>query len=60
VQAPNKRAAAADLKARNAKASECALHSFSCEWPRLSESIKDLTKALFGPPPPPASKPKRG
>ncbi len=23
-------------------------HSFSCEWPRLSESINDLKKALFG------------
>jgi hypothetical protein len=49
VQAPNKREAAADLKARNAKAAECARHSFSCEWPRLSERIKDLKKALFGP-----------
>jgi hypothetical protein len=48
VQAPNKRDAAADLKARAAKGSECAQHSFSCEWPRLSESIKDLKKALFG------------
>jgi hypothetical protein len=49
VQAPNKRSAAADLKARDAKNAECARHSFSCEWPRLSESIKDLKKALFGP-----------
>jgi hypothetical protein len=32
-------------------------HSFSCEWPRLSESIKDLKKALFGPS---SSKAKRG
>jgi hypothetical protein len=48
VQAPNKRvAAAADLRAR-AKSAECAQHSFSCEWPRLSESINDLKKALFG------------
>ena len=23
-------------------------HSFTCEWPRLSEGIKDLKKALFG------------
>ena len=57
VQAPNKRDAAAELKAR-AKAAECARHSFSCEWPRLSESIKDLKKALFGPPT--ATKAKRG
>ncbi|HMF52600.1 MAG TPA: hypothetical protein VK603_28325 [Candidatus Saccharimonadales bacterium] len=48
VHAPNKRDAAAELKAR-AKAAECAQHAFSCEWPRLSESIKDLKKALFGP-----------
>ena len=60
VQAPRKREAAADLKARNAKAAECAQHAFSCEWPRLSESIKDLKKALFGPPPATPSKAKRG
>ncbi|WP_146691318.1 hypothetical protein [Bradyrhizobium canariense] len=48
VQAPNKpQAAAANLKTR-AKAAGCAEHSFSCEWPRLSESINDLKKALFG------------
>lgn len=47
VQAPNKRGAAADLRAR-AKSTECAQHSFSCEWPRLSEGINDLKKALFG------------
>jgi hypothetical protein len=58
VQAPNKRSAAADLKARDARNAECARHSFSCEWPRLSESIKDLKKALFGPPT--ATKAKRG
>jgi hypothetical protein len=49
VEAPNKPAAAAaasDLRAR-AKAANCARHSFSCEWPRLSEGIKDLKK-LFG------------
>ncbi|MEO6839638.1 MAG: hypothetical protein ABI192_02620 [Bradyrhizobium sp.] len=49
VQAPNKRDAAADLKARAARSAECARHSFSCEWPRLSEGINDLKKALFGP-----------
>ena len=49
VEAPNKpasTAAASDLRAR-AKAANCARHSFSCEWPRLSEGIKDLKK-LFG------------
>ena len=43
-------AAAGDMRART-KAANCAKDSFSCEWPRLSESIKDLKKALFGAPP---------
>jgi hypothetical protein len=48
---PNKpRAAANDLRSRT-KTANCAQHSFSCEWPRLSESINELKKALFGPPP---------
>ena len=48
VEAPNKRRpAASDLRSR-AKTANCAQHSFSCEWPRLSESINDLKKALFG------------
>jgi hypothetical protein len=47
VEAPNKRqASASDLRSR-AKASGCAQHTFSCDWPRLSETIKDLKK-LFG------------
>jgi hypothetical protein len=44
-----------DLRSR-AKSNSCAEHSFSCEWPRLSESINDLKK-LFGVAPP--GKPKR-
>jgi len=36
------------------RAAGCARHSFSCEWPRLSESLKDLKK-LFAP----SSKAKR-
>jgi hypothetical protein len=57
VQAPNKQpaAAASDLRSR-AKDANCARHSFSCDWPRLSEGIKDLKK-LFGASP---SKAKRG
>jgi hypothetical protein len=56
VEAPNKQAAAAnDLRSRT-KGANCAQHSFSCDWPRLSEGIKDLKKALFGPSP---SKAKR-
>jgi hypothetical protein len=63
--APNKPPAAAkDLKLPAAatdsrprpKPAECAKDSFSCEWPRLSASIKDLKKTLFGAPP---SKAKR-
>jgi hypothetical protein len=57
VEAPNKPVAAAnDLKSR-VKAENCPRHTFSCEWPRLSESIKDFKKALFGASP---SKAKRG
>lgn len=37
------------------RATNCARDSFSCEWPRLSEGIKDI-KRLFNPSP---SKPKR-
>ena len=56
VEAPNKPAAAAsDLRSR-AKTGNCARHTFSCEWPRLSEGLKDLKK-LFGASP---SKAKRG
>jgi len=46
---------ASDLRSR-IKQDNCARHSFSCDWPRLSEGIKDLKKALFGAP---ANKPKR-
>ena len=46
--APNKPAAAVnDLRSR-AKTANCVPGSFSCDWPRLSETIKDLKK-LFGP-----------
>jgi hypothetical protein len=47
-------AASSDVKPM--KTTSCAEHSFSCDWPRLSESIKDLKKALFGAP---SSKAKR-
>ncbi len=33
---------------RRVKPAGCQPHSFSCEWPRLSEGIKYLKKALFG------------
>lgn len=47
--------AASDVK--RIKPTGCAPQSFSCEWPRLSEGIKDLKKALFGTS---TSKAKRG
>ena len=42
-------------QAARIKASHCAKNAFSCEWPRLSQSIDDLKK-LFGPTP---NKPRR-
>lgn len=39
--------AASDL--RRIRPIGCPKHSFSCEWPRLSEGISDIKKALFGP-----------
>jgi hypothetical protein len=41
VEAPNKAQA-------RARAANCAQHSFSCEWPWLSEGIKDLKKLFSG------------
>jgi len=57
-------AAATEIRPR-AKTANCARHSttFSCEWPRLSESINNLKKALFGSTTPSStttSKAKRG
>jgi hypothetical protein len=50
--------AASDL--RRIKPATCPQNSFSCEWPRLSEGIKDLKKALFGPPSSKVIRPKQG
>jgi hypothetical protein len=56
IEAPNKpQPPASDLRS-HLRAGNCARHSFSCDWPRLSEGIKDLKKALFGSP---SGKPKR-
>jgi hypothetical protein len=43
-----------DVRTRT-RATNCARDSFSCDWPRLSEGIKDIKK-LFSPSP---NKPKR-
>jgi hypothetical protein len=55
-ESPLKQQAAAELRAARAKAAICAKNAFSCEWPRLSESLNDLKKALFGAPPPAKNK----
>jgi hypothetical protein len=44
MEAPNKKALA---KARAARAKFCAEHSFSCQWPKLSEGIDGIKKILF-------------
>ncbi|WFU40798.1 hypothetical protein QA640_42735 [Bradyrhizobium sp. CB82] len=53
VERPKQQTATGDAKAR---AKGCTKGSFSCEWPRLSESLNELKK-LFSPPP---SKAKKG
>src|SRR5207302_6851108 len=35
------------LPTRRPRAANCAKNSFSCEWPRLSESLNELEKRLF-------------
>ena len=46
---PNRQAAAAAEQKARARARACAARqTFSCEWPRLSEGISNLKKALFG------------
>ena len=47
IAAPNKPSVAGG-NAKRLKASNCASHSFSCDWPRLSEGLNDLKKELFG------------
>jgi hypothetical protein len=45
---PTKQQQAAATEARlGLKRGDCARHHFSCEWPRLTESINDLKKKLF-------------
>jgi hypothetical protein len=48
VEAPNKPAAAAGDLRSHTRVTSCARHSFSCDWPRLSEGIKDIKRVLFG------------
>ena len=54
--APNKRhGAVSDIKPPPPKAVNCVQHSFSCDWPRLSERLNDLKKLFSSSP----AKPKR-
>jgi hypothetical protein len=55
ARVPRPQTASPDAHPR-VQANDCAQHSFSCDWPRLSEGLKDLKKALFGSSP---GKPKR-
>lgn len=45
---------------RHAKPASCTRDSFACDWPRLSESLNDLKKALFGSPSSKSPRPKQG
>jgi len=46
-EAPNKPQASGNDARAHVKPANCAKRSFSCDWPRLAEGIKDLKK-LFG------------
>ena len=56
AEAPNRRQAAlSNTRPPPPKAVNCAQHSFSCDWPRLSERLNDLKKLFSSSP----AKPKR-
>jgi hypothetical protein len=57
VPMPAPKPSVAGGNAKRLKTSNCASHSFSCDWPRLSEKLNDLKKVLFGSSP---TKDKRG
>lgn len=50
VPVPVERPKVQQTVSQRPKGAPCAKGSFSCEWPRLSESLNDLKK-LFNPPP---------
>src|SRR5882724_5747408 len=56
-EAPGKPQAGGNEARPRMKTTNCAKRSFSCDWPRLAEGIKDLKKVLFGSS---SSKAKRG
>jgi hypothetical protein len=55
AEAPDKPQTSGNDRRAHVRLANCAKRSFSCEWPRLAEGIKDLKK-LFGSP---TSKAKR-
>ena len=48
AEAPNKPRPVVSAAPQRSKTAHCAQDAFSCNWPRLSEGIKDIKK-LFGP-----------
>jgi hypothetical protein len=58
IPKPVPRPTAADIQ--RIKPAGCPQNSFSCDWPKLSEGIKDLKKALFGSPSNKVIRPKQG
>jgi hypothetical protein len=56
VEAPNKPRATAGDSGSRPKLTNCARHTFSCDWPKLSEGFKDLKKLFSSS----SSKAKRG
>ena len=50
VEAPNKPRAATGDNGSRPKLTNCARHTFSCDWPKLSESLKDLKKLFTSSP----------
>jgi hypothetical protein len=56
VEAPNKPRTAAGDSGPRPKLTNCARHTFSCDWPRLSERFNDLKKLFSSS----SSKAKRG
>jgi hypothetical protein len=61
TQAPNKpQPALGEIRLPRPKPVSCVASSFSCEWPRLSEGIKDLKKLFSSSPAKPKREPKQG
>jgi hypothetical protein len=58
VASPAKQAARAAEAPRTRSVTGCVKGTFSCDWPRLSESINEFKK-MFGATPPPPSKGKK-